>query len=315
VWKLVARTTLGHGLALRWFGRPYDVVVTSGWNARGLYPVERLFPRRKRYLVLLEFIPVMQRPWEDLYGAGWRGRLRSVFERHVVAPVLQRSLISAHVLTTWEGRRNADAFGISPERMRFIPWPRLFEHVAHAPDEDRRVGVMASGRVACDWQAVFSIARGQPWRLTVVCSRADLPEVERLNSDHRAVVHCEIPTEEHQRLIESAQVYLLALKEAEASSGQIRIMNAVTAGTPIVASLTRGIADYIQPGRTALTFEPGDTAAARDAVNRLLHNPELRSTIRTAALEAAQGDTLAAYVERIGELIAEADAVATAAQP
>jgi glycosyltransferase involved in cell wall biosynthesis len=92
-------------------------------------------------------------------------------------------------------------------------------------------------------------------------------------------------------------------------------MNAVTAGTPIVASLTRGIADYIQPGRTALTFEPGDTAAARDAVNRLLHNPELRSTIRTAALEAAQGDTLAAYVERIGELIAEADAVATAAQP
>jgi glycosyltransferase involved in cell wall biosynthesis len=106
---------------------------------------------------------------------------------------------------------------------------------------------------------------------------------------------------------------LLALKEAEVSSGQIRVMNAVTAGTPIVASLTHGIADYIESGRTALTFEPGDTDAARDAVNRLLRDAELRNRIRSAALNAAQGDTLAAYLERIGRLIAEADAAASAA--
>jgi glycosyltransferase involved in cell wall biosynthesis len=98
-------------------------------------------------------------------------------------------------------------------------------------------------------------------------------------------------------------VYLLAIPQVEGSSGQIRVMDATRAGAPLVAADVKGLADYLQPGDTALTFPPGDAAAARAAVNAILANRTLAERLRQAAFARGKTRTREQYLEAIRQLI------------
>jgi glycosyltransferase involved in cell wall biosynthesis len=116
----------------------------------------------------------------------------------------------------------------------------------------------------------------------------------------------EISRDEHARLMREAAVYLLALREAEVSSGHVRLLDATVAGTAVAASAVRGLADYVNPDRTAVVFPPGDAAAARAAINRLLESPPLRRKLAEGAREAARGWTRDDYLRSIHQFVLDA---------
>ena len=64
------------------------------------------------------------------------------------------------------------------------------------------------------------------------------------------------------------------------------IMEAMTAGVPIVAARAVGTTDLIEHERTGLLVEPGDIAAAASAVLRLLTHPERARTLAEEARAA-----------------------------
>jgi hypothetical protein len=120
--------------------------------------------------VLFEFIPVMNESRGHWLGRDRpRGALVRLYWRHIAAPVLRRCLVYGQSLTRWEVDRNAAAFGLERDRLCFIPWLASdAAYGANAPHD--RIGVLASGRAACDWETVFGAASDAPWPLTVVCS-------------------------------------------------------------------------------------------------------------------------------------------------
>jgi len=74
-------------------------------------------------------------------------------------------------------------------------------------------------------------------------------------------------------------------------------------GRPVVASAVGGLADAVEDGVTGLLVPPGDVAALRGALERLLADPELRARLGAAAreralsFEAAADALLAVYEE------------------
>ena len=311
--RFFLRSQIARGAMLWWLGRQYLVVLITlaGVDTRVLLVLERLFGRRGRYLVILEFIPVMR---EGRSQWSTSSRISDVMSRlfwgSVVGPVLQRCLIIGQTLASWEVERNADAFGLERERLAFVPWFGSVSSEPPRPAAVRGAGVLASGRAACDWETVFACASGEAWPLTVVCSRRDLPRVSALNADQRATVLCEITPEAHARQMRQASVYLLALREAEVSSGQIRVMDAAAAGTPLVASEVHGLTDYVTSGETALTFPPGDGAAARRAVNLLCEDAALRRRLADAAFRRSLAWSREDYLLAIKNLVVQARAEA-----
>ena len=243
------------GLVLWWRGHRYQslVLVGTGLTFKVVMFLERLRPRRRRYLVLLQFIPIPERAWATL---GRRSRidywLRLVFQRRVIAPVLRRSLVCAHTLSSWEVPRNAGMFNVDPSRFRFVPSTRVLTDNEIPPYYDRGRRVLASGRSLCDWPTVFAAAEGQDWDLEIVCTSDDLPLIQRLNRNGVAKVRHDIPLQGHRGMLKEFAVYLLALEEAEISCGQIRVMDAVSGGTPVVASRVRGLTDYLVDEETSL---------------------------------------------------------------
>jgi glycosyltransferase involved in cell wall biosynthesis len=62
---------------------------------------------------------------------------------------------------------------------------------------------------------------------------------------------------------------------------------AMAHGRPVVASAVGGLLDAVEDERTGLLVPPGDAAALRSAIERLLLDPMLRARLGAAARERA----------------------------
>jgi hypothetical protein len=250
-----------------------------GW--RTLLALRALFGRERK-LVALHFIE--PRPVSDVRGLLDRWATR-------------RALAFGHVLTEPERVECARRYGLPRSRFVFIPFA-LRRADALPPDPGPEL-VLAAGRAECDWPTLFTAARDAGWTLAVVCSEADRGVVEELNRGVGATVLSELPREETRALLRDAAVSVIAMRESGAAQGHVRLMEAVDAGAAVVASDVAALRGYAQDGETALLVAPGDAAALRAAVDRLLGDVELRERLRRTAFERAARWTWEDYLEAI----------------
>jgi glycosyltransferase involved in cell wall biosynthesis len=82
---------------------------------------------------------------------------------------------------------------------------------------------------------------------------------------------------------------------------------AMAHGRPVVATAVGGLPDVVEDGVTGLLVPPGDVRALREALERLLGDPGLRSRVGTAArVRALEATGPQAYAEAVLEAYAEA---------
>lgn len=273
--------------------RSYDVLVTTEGQegVRGLLVLLALFAWRKpARLVLLEFLP----------GSRVSGRGRLVVAGYGL--LLRRAVSVVQVLSSWEREYYRSLYRLSPEQISFVAWPLFSESLqpANPLPHVRRSRVLASGRNACDWPTLLAAAARSDWPLTVVCSRADESEVRRL-APAGTDIRCEIASDQYERLVAAAAVYVLCLRENMLSSGHIRLMTAVSNYTPVVASNVIGLLDY-QHGIAALVL-PGDVEALADAVDRQLAVPQVREASSAEALRNSSSYRWADYLSAVSGLV------------
>jgi glycosyltransferase involved in cell wall biosynthesis len=81
------------------------------------------------------------------------------------------------------------------------------------------------------------------------------------------------------------------------------VLEAMAAGTPVIATSVGGPAEVIENGRTGLLLAPRQPERWADNLARLLRDPPLRASIAGAAHEEARSyRSVAGYVERLAEL-------------
>lgn len=62
------------------------------------------------------------------------------------------------------------------------------------------------------------------------------------------------------------------------------IVEAILAGTPVIAAQAGGALEIVKPGETGLLVPPADPAALAQAIERLIDDPDLRESMAEAAL-------------------------------
>ena len=86
-------------------------------------------------------------------------------------------------------------------------------------------------------------------------------------------------------------------------------MEAMAMAKPVVASATGGLTDLVRDGESGLLVPPGDAAALRDAVQRLVDDPGLRVRMGEAGRARAgryMASTVVSEIERIYEEVRDA---------
>jgi glycosyltransferase involved in cell wall biosynthesis len=81
-----------------------------------------------------------------------------------------------------------------------------------------------------------------------------------------------VPYPDLRRLYNAADVVVITLRDMIHAGGINSLLEAMACGRPVVVSRSRGIADYVRDGETALVVEPESPAALAGAIARLLSN-------------------------------------------
>jgi phosphatidyl-myo-inositol alpha-mannosyltransferase len=84
------------------------------------------------------------------------------------------------------------------------------------------------------------------------------------------------------------------------------LLEAMAAGTPIVASAIEGYENVARPGQDALLVPPGDVEALRGALRRLLDDPALRERLVASGHERAEQFSMRRLAQRYLELYTRA---------
>jgi glycosyltransferase involved in cell wall biosynthesis len=251
-----------------------------GWRA--LLALRALFGVRRK-LVALHFI-------EPRPVAGWRGRLDRWATR--------RAVLAGQALTSAEAAALARRYDLPRERFPHVPFALRRE--TGTPPAGQRDLVVAAGRAGCDWPTLFAAADGAGWPLVAVCGPHDAEEVRRLGG---ADVRVDLPGAEVRDLLRRAAVSVIAMRDTGAAQGHVRLADAVDAGAAIVVSDVAAVREYVEPGVTALVVAPGDAAALRADVERLLGDPALRARLTQAALDHAARRPWDAYLASVAALV------------
>ena len=235
---------------------------------------------------------------------------RSLWATLVEGPLLRRGAAGAQAMTAWERDELIRAYRLDPERVTLVPWPlREGGDTPPAAIEPRSRRVFSSGRTACDWKTLFAAASDADWDLTVVCADADAQHVHQLAATLRGSridVRVEVPWAEHDRLLRASAVCAIVIADRGLSAGQVRLMSAVEAGVPVVATAVRALSEHVVAGETAVVVAPGDREELRAAVDQRLEDPARRRALRDQARARAADSTYAQYFDQLREAIAKA---------
>lgn len=104
--------------------------------------------------------------------------------------------------------------------------------------------------------------------------------------DHRVTLVRSIP---HADLMALFQVADLVVVPSTHEGLGLVVLEALLAGTPVVAAAAGGIPEVIKDGVTGLLVPPGDAHALADAIERLIVDPDARTRLAAAGRARVRG--------------------------
>ena len=254
-----------------------------------------LWATRRRKLVLSEFLPG--------HLTGLSGRVVTAAYRFL----LPRVLLAAQVMTEWEFEDYAVVYRIPRGRLKLIPFYSYDDRLESQPlawNPDDREGYLSTGKNSCDWETLIAAANGEGWPLTIVCRGAERARYEASAVAAGVTIRSDIPRAEHDQLLASSALLIMALEDRAVSAGHVRLMTAATHGVPVVASRIRGIAGYEQ---LAVAIVPQrDPIALRNAVNELMGDRERLVREMERVREYARRRPYSLYEAEIAALVHDA---------
>ena len=255
-------------LRIRPFTRPRFVVI-SCWLARDL---ENFGPWRRR-----------------LYRFTYRSVDRLVFFSSNQADVF------AHQL------------GMSPDRLRSIPFGVDHEYFEPRPGVEKDAVVAVGRDLGRDWPTFLDAVRDAPFRVKIACRPGTLdgldvpPNVEALGW---------ISRDQYRELLAEARLVVVATRAVNYPTGQSVLLEAMSMAKCCVATATPALIEYVVDHETALLAAPEDAAALRSAIDEALGDDELRQNIGRRARDRVESDFNAPLMwRRIGAVAREVAAL------
>ncbi len=265
-----ARRALGPSAALAVLGASergrYDAILTTGEDIGiPLAALLKLGKAPSHTMIAHTLVPLKKRVFFKL-------------------PRLQDRIDCILCYATSEERHMIDRLSVPAEKAR-----RIFFHADDAffrpePGREEPDLVCSAGQLLRDYDSLIeavstlpvrlSIAAGSPWISHRMKPRAALP----VNVDWQRYTRKEL-----RELYARSAVAVVPIFENDYQTGISTILEMMAAGKCVIATRTRGQTDTIIDGVTGIYVPPGDPAALRRAIERVLGDREEAGRIGRAA--------------------------------
>jgi hypothetical protein len=189
----------------------------------------------------------------------------------------------------------ARVFGVPIEKMHAIPYCTTLSN-SNLELHDGGF-IFAGGDSLRDYRQLLAALEGLPYKVFIATNIRD--QFSGHASDGRLTIR---PTthEEFRELMATASVHVLPLATGFVRSvGHQTYLNGMALGKPVIVTDQRGTREYIESGVDGITVAPGDSAALRQWIVKLMESPQLRTQIGARARLTAARFTGSAHLARL----------------
>jgi glycosyltransferase involved in cell wall biosynthesis len=221
---------------------------------------------------------------------------------------------AAHVLCPSEWLRElAVRWGVQPSRVSVLPNPApALPELPPREELKRTFGLNGAtlafaGRLTVQKSldvALEAIARNEDVRLVIAGEGDERPALERraaeLGVGDRVRFLGAQPRERVVELFHAADASILS---SSWENFPHTVVEALAAGTPVLATATGGVAEVVHDGVNGLLVPPGDADALAAAVRRFFADAELRERLRAEAAPSVAAYSRDSVFERLEQVL------------
>lgn len=248
----------------------YDVIVGTGDSAS--------LP-----LVWLKSMGLIKKPLIHMSSA-LVGALRAHPTSWVV-DFYRKFFKTANLVTTYaevEREYFVKTLKVPKEKVTYMPYCNDWWFWARGKKKQRSLVVAAGIDLTRDYQTFFAGVKDLDIKVEIACHPDNL---KGLMVPKNVKVHFLVDYLTMRRLFQKALVVVVPLREAGRSAGQMVVLEAASAGAPLVVSQVRGISEAfdLRHGRELVYVPPQDPLAIRRAIQRLMTSPQKAAAMARAA--------------------------------
>jgi len=200
---------------------------------------------------------------------------------------------AAHIITWSERARNSviNDYGISPTKVTAIPPPAPLDFLTRITPKQKSgeslprllfVGNDFVRKGGEDLLAVFAESFTNRCELDIISNDlVNLPKLPNLRI-HRGISPL---SPEILKLYEAADIFVMPTHE---DCYPMVFIEAMGAGLPSIGTTVMGVPELVQNGVNGLTIKPGDREELRQALLKLIEDPDLRLSMGQAGREIAK---------------------------
>jgi glycosyltransferase involved in cell wall biosynthesis len=267
----LALFALGAGVRSLFLARPFPDIVVLGSDVEVLvFALLRALRLRRVRIVLGSFIYTTR-------AAGWQNRLRQAFFGFVLA---RAELVVVH--SRLEEDRYARIFAGSFTRFVFVPWGTtidaralLTKGATALPGATKTI--VSAGKSGRDYRTLIAALDGADAQARIICDC--FPDEAMANALPNVTLLRQCHGDMYLRELADAALIVVPLSHTDISAGQMVVIQAMGLGKAVIVTDTPTIRDYVTAGHDAVLVPPGDPAALRETIARLLADPAERERL------------------------------------
>lgn len=187
------------------------------------------------------------------------------------------------------------------DKYEFIPLPADGPFDLVRPSRIPGDYIFSGGGAGRDFATLIEAVRGLDVPLRIVTFspktlgyRGELPPNCR--------VDWQMPVREFLELMANALFVVVPLQEGHHPHGHTTVVQAMRLGKAVITTRDASVSDYVADGQAGLLVSAGDAGEYREAILRLLDEPELRRSCEQHALARAPDLTYEAFARGITDL-------------
>jgi len=199
------------------------------------------------------------------------------------------------------------ALGIPARKLEYVPYYADARFWSPDSDIDSEPLIVSAGREHRDYSTLAAACEGLHARVFVAAGSVHSPAAtSRIPAAWPSNFKSGFADYLTLRgLYQRASVVVVPLVDSDFQAGVTTVLEAMAMGKPVVVTSTRGQSETIVDGETGISVPPGDVAAMRNAIRRLMKDRSERRRLGAAAREAVlENYTVEAYAERLAGHIA-----------
>ncbi|HYP89806.1 MAG TPA: glycosyltransferase [Polyangiaceae bacterium] len=157
--------------------------------------------------------------------------------------------------------------------------------------EGQAVDVLAAGKTNRDFPTFVEACRGEPWSSVIYCARGNVAKV--LDPPANVAIHTNdtghvLSYRELYQRSKRVRIIAVPLSEVDALAGLTSVLDALALGKPLIMTRNRWLDFDPQAAGVGYTLDVGDVEGWRQALRRILNDPELERTMGERARAIAE---------------------------